>query len=647
MTVSRLIFQNLKKNITNYYLYVFALVFSVALYFSFVTLQYDPSMDQASGSVRGEAGIRVASILLFAIVAIFLLYANRLFIKRRSREIGLFQLIGMNKNRIFRVLLFENSVIYFTSVLIGILAGLLMTRFVMLVLFYVTGVDEVASLSFAPQAFRQSLIVFSSVFLLILIGNYVFIKKHTLLKLFQVEGSTENKAKRFSFIEALIGLVGFFLIGLGYYVSQLLFDGTLFESGTNLMVVMLLILTSVILGTYCFFKGSIGFILNIVRKRLSGYLNIKQVMSLASIMFRIKSNALLLTIITTVSALAIGLLSLSYITYYSADQTAQNNVAADFAFTSQSSAEQFEQTLIDQGITYQQISRQVIYAEVEIDEEMPNASLLMNESRLEVAAISSAEVDDVSLAEGAILFSGMDPIAEVILNFENVETISWFGQEIDNSEQSVSVESDSYLPYTMTRFGAPVAIVHDDTFQLLADNLDPSLQREANTFYGFTVANSEELNIANELFNKEIFEDTPGPLSRLNLRQEQREATGLAMFIVGFLGLTFLITSGCILYFKQMDESESEKGNYTILRKIGYTEQDLTEGIKVKQLYNFGFPLLLGLSHSFFAVQSGWFFFGSEMWTPMLIVMGIYTMLYSLFGLLSVGYYKQVIRRAL
>lgn len=121
----------------------------------------------------------------------------------------------------------------------------------------------------------------------------------------------------------------------------------------------------------------------------------------------------------------------------------------------------------------------------------------------------------------------------------------------------------------------------------------------------------------------------------------------MIMFIVGFLGLTFLITSGCILYFKQMDEGEEEKGGYTILRKLGFTQSDLLHGIQFKQLFNFGIPLVIGLSHSYFAVKSGWFFFGTEMLTPMILVMLFYTVLYSVFGFLSVLFYKRVIRESL
>src|SRR5690606_13561902 len=104
MSFKNLIFRNLVKNIKNYYLYVFALIFSVALYFAFLTLQFDPSMDAAEGSIKGEAAMKVAAVMLIAIVIVFLIYANTLFIKRRGKEIGLLQLVGISKRKTFWIL---------------------------------------------------------------------------------------------------------------------------------------------------------------------------------------------------------------------------------------------------------------------------------------------------------------------------------------------------------------------------------------------------------------------------------------------------------------------------------------------------------------------------------------------------------------
>ena len=299
---------------------MFALVFTVALYFAFVTLQYDPSMDVTKGSIKGGAAIRAASVLLIAIVSIFLLYANNIFIKRRSKEIGLFQLVGMTKGKIFRILSVENCILYFGSMIIGIFIGFSFSKLILMTLFKITKVNGIARLHFSSEALGQTLIVFAAIYVLIMLMNWIFIKRQSILSLFRVTSSTEEKIKKVSFFEMLLGTLGIVLIITGYYVSSKLFDGD-FVTINQLFLAMIFILASVIIGTYLFFKGSVRFVFYLIRKKKDGYLNINQVLSLSSIMFRMKSNALMLTVITTVSALAIGLLSLSYISYYSAEKT--------------------------------------------------------------------------------------------------------------------------------------------------------------------------------------------------------------------------------------------------------------------------------------------------------------------------------------
>lgn len=196
MSINHLILRNLKKNIKNYYLYVFALIFSVALYFAFVTLQYDPSMNEAKGSIKGAAALKAASILLIAIVAVFLLYANKLFMKRRSKEIGLFQLIGMTKNGIFRLMSVENLILYYGSLLIGIFIGFSCSKLIMMLLFKITDVETNATLQFSVEALIQTFIVFTLIYLVIMLMNYVFIKRQTILSLFRVISSAEGKVKK-------------------------------------------------------------------------------------------------------------------------------------------------------------------------------------------------------------------------------------------------------------------------------------------------------------------------------------------------------------------------------------------------------------------------------------------------------------------
>ncbi|QHJ95666.1 Bacitracin export permease protein BceB [Bacillus subtilis] len=646
MNINQLILRNLKKNLRNYYLYVFALIFSVALYFAFVTLQYDPAINEVKASIKGAAAIKTASILLVAVVAIFILYANTIFIKRRSKEIGLFQLIGMTKHKIFRILSAENVMLYFGSLAIGVAAGFSISKLVLMILFKIVDVKADAKLHFSEQALVQTVIVFCGIYLLIMIMNYTFIKKQSILSLFKVTSSTEDKVKKISFFQMLIGALGIVLILTGYYVSSELFGGK-FKTINELFVAMSFILGSVIIGTFLFYKGSVTFISNIIRKSKGGYLNISEVLSLSSIMFRMKSNALLLTIITTVSALAIGLLSLAYISYYSSEKTAEQNVAADFSFMNEKDAKLFENKLRESNISFVKKATPVLQANVDIANIMDGTPKEMqgDPGNMQLAVVSDKDVKGVDVAAGEAVFSGYTDLLQKIMVFKDSGVINVKSKHETQPLKYKGLREEFLVSYTFTSGGMPAVIVDDSLFKQLNKDKDPRIQLAQSTFIGVNVKHDDQMEKANELFQQVNKKNEH--LSRLDTSAAQKSLFGMVMFIVGFLGLTFLITSGCILYFKQMGESEDEKPSYTILRKLGFTQGDLIKGIRIKQMYNFGIPLVVGLFHSYFAVQSGWFLFGSEVWAPMIMVMVLYTALYSIFGFLSVLYYKKVIKSSL
>ncbi|MDD9271133.1 FtsX-like permease family protein [Paenibacillus sp. GCM10023248] len=648
MSVNQLILQNLKANLKHYYLYVFALMFSVALYFAFVTLQYDPALDPTKGSIKGAAALRSASVLLVAIVAIFNLYANNIFVKRRSKEIGLLQLIGMTKTEIFRILSAENFMLYFGSLLAGSFIGFSVSKLIQMVLFRITGVGAIATLHFSMPAMIQTFIVFGAIYVFIMLVNYVFIRRQTILSLFRVSSSTEIKVKRMSLAEAAIGFIGIALILMGYYVSSKLFSGD-FTTMVELFSAMIFILASVIIGSYLFYKGSVRLILNVIRKRKNGYLHVREVLSLSSIMFRMKSNALLLTVITTVSALAIGLLSLCYISYYSAEKMAENDVPAHFSITQAADADQFKAALDARHIAHQDTTIEVLQMVVNIKGILASDlnGLLVDPSKMTIAVISDKNTPAYDLTPEQTLFAGTNDLLIKFMKFKDSGRVAFIGKQNTIEQTYIGSKKQSFVSSYFAVGTAPVAIVDDSVFERMKLDLDPALRRQASTYRGIDIVKQEELQAANLIFKELGFDRKDQYDSRLERSYTQKNRMGLIMFIVGFLGLAFLITSGCILYFKQMDESADEKPTYTILRKLGYSQDDLMKGIRRKQLFSFGIPLVVGLLHSYFAVQSGWFLFGAELWTPMMLVMALYTVLYSVFGFLSVQHYKKVVRRSL
>ncbi|MFC0298067.1 FtsX-like permease family protein [Geobacillus jurassicus] len=641
MNMKRLLFRNIKQNIQHYYLYVLALMFASALYFSFVTLQYDPALDAIKGGVKGAAAVRAGSMLLIVIVAVFLLYANALFIQRRGTEIALLQLIGLTKRTIFFMLAAENFLLYYGTLIIGILMGFAASKLLMMILFKIIDIHLTASLSFSVQALGQTLIVFSVIYTFMMGMNRLFLQKQTILSLFRSISATE--AKHISAWNMVVGLAGIILIGSGYSISTKLFSSD-WKSVQGLFMAMAFILGAVIIGTYLFFKGTISFLFHLWRKRKGGYLSINDVLSLSSLMFRMKSNALLLTIITTVSAVAIGLISLSYISYYSAEQSAQNNVAADFAFTDKKDAARFMAALRSHDMHY----RETVIDVMEVPTDISMILDVADQSRLQfhpsatpLSVISDTSTGRIDVKPGEALLTGYQDLLRQFFPFKETGTIRLEENGRMIPLHYVGMKKDYYINYHFT-YGMPTVVVDQTLFAHLQKGIDPQKKK---VHIGVHLTDETSIDRADRLFQRMEFASIAD--SRLAMSRHQKQTFGLIMFVVTFLGLAFLVTSGCILYFKQMGAGEEERPNYTILRKLGFTESDLLGGIRRKQLFYFGVPLLLGLSHSYFAVRSGWFFFGTELWTPMLTVMAIYTVCYSLFGVLSVRYHKKLIREAL
>lgn len=185
LKLSQLVYRSMLKNMKHYYLYFFSLIFSVTLYFSFKTLRYN---DEVTGQLKegssASAGFEVATYLLYFIILVFVLYANQIFMKRRSKEIGLYLLIGMSKGLIFRLIAIENVILFSGAVLIGFVIGFLTSRLFAMILLKVIGSNFVLSISFSLESVFVTLAMFSIMLAIILIQLLFIIKKHSLLEMF-------------------------------------------------------------------------------------------------------------------------------------------------------------------------------------------------------------------------------------------------------------------------------------------------------------------------------------------------------------------------------------------------------------------------------------------------------------------------------
>lgn len=662
MKLSTLVLRSMRKNIKHYYLYFFALIFSAGLYFSFVTLQHNGAVvNLTDSSMKSEVGFKVGSILLLIIVFFFVFYANQLFLKRRSKEIGLYQMIGMPKPTISYMLTIENILLWSGATLIGILVGFFFSRFFALIFLKTIKIKREVVLNFSTDAFFQTIIVFALLLLVVLLQTMWVVHRTSLLDLFKASSKAEQKVKKMNPFQIILGIIGIGLIIYGYYLSTVLFELDKAITLNDLYIKMSEILGSVIIGTFLVFRYSISFVMNLIRMSKKGHLSLNDILAITPIMHRMKSNALSLSIITIMTAMALAILSLSYISYYSVEDTTEQFMPYDFAIPNHEGEKNFEEALHTHKIEYKKYYFDLLFAKID------TSSLLKKKLSKEFTSTNNTlmkESDakqyfpDIHLQKNEAILTGYNGVTEKFMPMQTGKSMTLYMNGKKQKLKLIDIEKKAAVSSQIT-YSSPAVIIQDQLFKKLEDDKKVQKNTGWKSFSGYQLTDGNDMEKAISLYKKATNSGNfkkvgkQDNFSTIHLMpkkiryQQTLEALGLMIFITGFLGSAFLIATGSILYFKQMSEAEEERESFKTLRKIGFSTDELMKGIYRKQLFSFGLPLLIGICHSYFAVKSGWSFFGTELGVPLFTTMGIYILLYSIFAILTTNYYRKIIKEIL
>ncbi|MGO2095236.1 MAG: FtsX-like permease family protein [Mammaliicoccus sciuri] len=644
MSFNQIVIKNLRRNIRHYSMYVFSITMSVMLFFGFVTLRYSEDLNSVQSGIRVGAAIKVGVTILTIIIVIFLLYANKLFIKRRSREIGLYQLIGMTKREVFKIFALENFVLFTLTAVIGSILGFFSSKILLMILYKIIGIQQEAHLNFSIEAFIQTIVLMIAIYIIIAFQNAIFIKRKTILALMHEYNATDTKIKKIKLYELIFGAIGIVMIISGYYLSSVMFDNLSSAGMTTLYIRMLTILFLTIVGAYLLFRCSISLIFNTIRKYKKGMLSVTDVVSTSSIMHKMKTNALSLTIIAIVSAMSVGLLALSYVQYYNAEETARSSAPDDYIFVNKDANQQFKKALDAEHIQYKERNYGVTRYIIDDRKVLKNADETTGKAPDSPSTVAKAsEFKDLKLEDDEVAIVGYSDILDKVITVNDEGKMSY---KMDNQIHHLkmkSISKESYLA-TIITYNAPVYVVSDHTFDQMKKH-EPK-NDDLNQQYGVNLTNDKDVKKAEKIFSK-VKSETDSSMSYYEIYNDSKSGLGVMLFILGFLGIAFLLSTGCIIYIKQIDETEDETSNYIILRKLGYTSKDMSKGIALKIGFNFALPLIIGLCHGYFAAKSAWFFMGQSFYTPVLIVMSLYSLIYILFAFLAYIHSKHVIQRVL
>jgi putative ABC transport system permease protein len=638
MTLFELARRSFKGNRSQYLLYFYPMVFSILIYFTFVSLQYNRSLSSSVTALgKLEPAFAAASVMLLAFAAVFIWYSNAYFMKKRKKEIALYALYGLKKKQIGSLLFLEQMMIGVFALSAGILSGMLMSKFFAMLLIKVMGLSTITGFAFSGAAILQTIAVFSLIILLTSIYNYRLVYKHTLLELFQAEKKAEKQPKG----SALGAALSLLLAGSGYFLLLQPSSSAIWKDFGFLSI--LVSLGAIALGTYLFLNCFIVILL----KRLKAFQRIYykgiNLISLSHLLFRIKGNILALTIISLLSTFTLFTIGTAGSLYYNMNALANKNYPLSLLYTVQNE-EQKEHVLEmirenqENPIQFAvEIPYLAVNADLSATGRFPDdyPALLIPEAAYKtLAAELGHSIHGIPGENGAIAFydgnlkQDEDP-------YTGKNMLLPGGQDIRFS----SYESKSLLNQGLYSF--PVVITDKLYNELRADYPENILQAVSwkNDKHSETIANQIQAYYYSEMPNL----DTALFSTFFHEHEKLMQIYGILIFISSFLGLTFLLATGSMLHYKQLSEAVSDQDRYSVLKKIGMGRKQINAAI-LKQLFLiFALPLLGAVLHSSVIMLALTRFLKIDTLIPFIFTAALYALIYFVYYFTTARTYSRIV----
>lgn len=641
MTLFSIARKNIRKNLANYFLYFASMIFSIVIYFTFVSLKYDTAIQSASeGSTKISSAFSAASVVLIIFVAVFIWYSNSFFTRKRKKEVGLYSLLGVRKKQIGMMLFYENFLMGVLALLAGIALGSVLARFFVSLLMKVMGYDAITSFSISPEAIINTTIVFMIITLITSLHGYRLIYRFKLIELFHADQEGEQEPKA-SWITALLSLV---FVGAGYWLAlQNLLQSKVWAA-MGYMLTPLVILITVIIGTYLLFSTLTVTLLKLSRNNKNRFWNGMNIISISQLLYRIKGNARTLTIIAVLSATTLTAVGTAYSFYYSnASNASLANPNSMMFISGDGETTQRIDELIASSSDHELLYHATVPV-LEVDADVSGLDSAYSHDMQTYSAISNQDFNELAKLQGrkeTMELTGDEAAALDPVYYEGISP-AYVGSKVkliqNNQEHDITFKE--LKKFSVLNMGTVYSTI------VLSDELFAKLEKETKSL------SLEAYGISNQDQAKQLTEDMEGVLSEeaafASYYQDYArgmESSGLLIFMGGFLGLVFLTATGSIIYFKQLTEANSDKARYRILSKIGVNKREVRKTIAQQVLFIFALPLIAGIAHCSVALIALSRFLNMNLVIPVMICMGVYTFIYLIYYAVTVNAYYRIVTK--
>ena len=609
----KLAVNNIKNNRKFYLPYFLASIGIIGMFYIIAFLAISEGIEEMSAALAMIMSFGVVVMGIFAFI--FLFYTNSFLLKRRKKEIGLYNILGMEKKHIGKILIIENVVISLSSIILGLLCGILFSKLVHLFLSWVFGVEPPFGIEISWFAVIITLALFGVLFVLTMIANLMSIHLAKPIELLY-GGNVGEKEPRTKWLLAIIGII---CLGIGYYIAITT------ESPLTAIMLFFVAVVLVIVGTYCLFTAGSVAILKTLKKNRKFYYKPGNFTAVSGLIYRMKQNAVGLANICILSTMVLVMVSGTVSLYAGMNDVLDGRYAGDVVVSvTPHDGERItgaDRQLV--GDTMKKVCRE-------------EGRKIVKYYDSEALIFSTEKKDGGFKVDGGIeKVESVDQVANLaILTADEYERISG---------EKIALEKDQVAVYSYGNELAEDFSINHMKFHV-KERLDKFVMEDLAIYmteaYYLVVADDQVLNQINDMQAKvacyqkmqnEVYDlRFPFEMMRIDSKQEgSKDFTGLVggfLFLGIFLGIVFTFAAALIIYYKQISEGYYDKDKFEIMQKVGMSKSEVKKTIRKQVLMVFFIPLIMAGIHILAAFK---------MITRLLQVFMMYNV--SLFAICTIG----------
>ncbi|MDD2959174.1 MAG: FtsX-like permease family protein [Lachnospiraceae bacterium] len=620
----RLAWTGICKNKRLYVPYLLTCMGMVMMFYIETALSSSTMLRSISGGDTMQQMLTLGCGVIGVFSLVFLFYTNSFLIRRRKKEFGLYNILGMGKRNLARILLWESLITAGISLLGGLAGGILFYKFGELGMVNILKGKITFSLTLQPKTVLQTICLFAVIFVLILLNTMRQVHLSNPIELLHGE-NTGEKPPRANWFLAVIGAL---LLGGAYYLAVTIEDPVAAMMWFFVAVVM------VILATYLLFIAGSVTICRMLQKRKKYYYKTNHFVSISSMVYRMKRNGAGLASICILCTMVLVMLSTTVCLFIGTEDSLRSryprNLNLDLYFTgadgmAQDRLEEIRQTAAGQAedcrltqenvLDYRAATMTGYLAGGRIETEDSRQEDLLSEGLSQMRQIFIVPLEDYNrlMNQSETLETGEALVYSTKTEFTE-DTIIFPGEDrsfqvkkivpdfVDNGTDAMQVIPSLFL--FIPDFDEFIV-----SYGKVKDSAGESLLAY-HWLYGFDLDGTDEqqIQLQNQLeekLNRDFYEEKS--IFWIRIEGAAKERAGFyglygGLFFLGILlGIVFIFAAVLIIYYKQISEGYEDQSRFEIMQKVGMTKQNIRKSVNSQVLTVFFLPLITAGVHLMFA----------------------------------------------